>query len=409
MRVSVIIPVWNGASVIRDCLAAVYAHTPNDFEVICVDNASKDDSTAMIELHFPKVRLLRQHVNLGFAGGVNVGVVAAQGDVCVLLNQDCMVQSNWVDALLNALNSALTHNAGIVGGTLLDADGKVDHAGARISRPLAVGEHFAQSANATDAPVDVDYVTGAVFAISRHTLEVVGLFDEGFHPAYYEESDYCYRARARGIRTVCTPTILGKHMRNSQAWHSDPLRHLVNQQRSRYRFVAKHFEVDALNAFFVAERVAIETHTHAEQAIARVAAARYTLQRLNEIDARRKLDLGIELSRARTLMLTEGFMDIGHVALARTHAATRCDDEHLHTLKAQAQSLLQQIFFRHPTDTSAEPALSRFIRAIKRAANIASGRETVLQSQLNCLNVTRNDALQRRLQHIETITAYDRD
>ncbi len=407
MRISVIIPVWNGAAVIRECLDAVYAHTRDMLcEVICVDNASADDSAALISAHFPAAVLLCQPVNLGFAGGVNAGLAASHGDVCVLLNQDCVVQPGWAEALLGALD--FRKDVGIAGGTLLDADGKVDHAGARIVRPLAMGEHLTE---VNPVPTDVDYVTGAIFTITRRTLTSVGLFDEGFHPAYYEESDYCYRARAMGIHTISTPVILGKHMRNSEAWGSDPLQHVVNQQRSRYRFVAKHFETGELMAFFEAEESAIETQPHYEQAIARTAAARHTQRRLSEgeIEIRRTQDLGVEASRARQRVLLDGFATIERSAFSRAHVLARCDDAQLQALQAQTQSLMQRIFFRHPNDPSVESTSSRLTRSVRRAANIASGRETVLQSQLNSLNAARNDALQRRIQLVETISAYDRD
>ena len=86
-KASVIIPVWNGAEVVLDALAAVFANSDEWLlEVICVDNASQDQSAALIETHYPQVKLLKQVVNLGFAGGVNVGLKAAQGDILVLLN-----------------------------------------------------------------------------------------------------------------------------------------------------------------------------------------------------------------------------------------------------------------------------------------------------------------------------------
>ncbi|MBN1247210.1 MAG: glycosyltransferase, partial [Anaerolineae bacterium] len=85
MQTSVIVPVWNGSADIEACLKAVYEHSGGELlEVICLDNASEDDSVERIRKHFPQVRLLQQPINLGFAGGVNVGVDAARGDLLVL-------------------------------------------------------------------------------------------------------------------------------------------------------------------------------------------------------------------------------------------------------------------------------------------------------------------------------------
>ena len=100
MNVAVVIPVWNGASVIEACLTAVFSQTHAHLhEVICVDNGSHDQSKQLIEAHFPQVTLLPQPVNLGFAGGVNVGLRQATADLLVLLNQDCLVQPGWLEAL----------------------------------------------------------------------------------------------------------------------------------------------------------------------------------------------------------------------------------------------------------------------------------------------------------------------
>ncbi len=82
MKANVIIPVWNGSSVISNCLQALYSYSGEKlFEVICGNNVSSDDSSAQIESAFPKVRTIHMPINLGFAGGANKGIDAAQGDV----------------------------------------------------------------------------------------------------------------------------------------------------------------------------------------------------------------------------------------------------------------------------------------------------------------------------------------
>src|SRR5262245_32586946 len=99
-RFSIIIPVWNGASVISQCLESVFASADDEMlEVVCVDNGSHDDSAARIASQYPQVRLILQPVNLGFAGGVNAGMAVARGHVFVLLNQDCLSEHDWLLAI----------------------------------------------------------------------------------------------------------------------------------------------------------------------------------------------------------------------------------------------------------------------------------------------------------------------
>lgn len=198
---TVVIPVWNGASVIQQCLDALYANSGERLAaIIAVDNGSSDDSVARIEQAFPQVQLIRSPFNLGFAGGVNLGCAASGSDLTVLLNQDCLVDVGWLDALCVGLEG--DPQAAIGGCTIYNADHTVNHAGARLQLPLAYSEHLTEVA---PAPARVEYVTGAVFAIRRTAWEALGPLDEDFYPAYYEEADYCYRARRCGWGALYVP------------------------------------------------------------------------------------------------------------------------------------------------------------------------------------------------------------
>lgn len=311
-QVSIIIPLWNGAAVIGRCLDALYATCSDRLaEVICVDNASADDSAARAAA-YPAVRLLRQPVNLGFAGGINAGAAAARGDVFALLNQDCLPQPGWLAALDDAL--AADPRAGIAGSTIYHAAGALDHAGAMMTRPAAYGVHLTDRGNG--APRPADYVTGAAVAIRRSTWAAIGPLDDGFYPAYYEEADYCYRARRRGIETLYAPAAQVVHLRSSREAERDPLKHWANQHRSRYRFVAKHWTADELTAFFAAETAALAGETAFPQAAGRLLAGRDTLRGLAEILQRRALDLDDDRGPAGHRHLEAGFTAVIRAAFA---------------------------------------------------------------------------------------------
>jgi len=311
MRVSVVIPVWNGASVIGGCLESLDAHSgPGLLEVIAVDNASSDGSAELIAARHPRVRLLRQPVNLGFAGGVNVGLAAAQGDPMVLLNQDCIAEPDWLTALIDALEAYPSY--GLAGCTLLTPDGSVDHAGARMSRPDAIGTHLTDIGDVRVRRVE--YATGAALAIRRSTWDAVGRFDEGFYPAYYEEVDYCLRARRLGLETAHVPGSRLKHLRASTIWLRDPVRHAHHQQRARYRFVSKHFDADEMRGFFAFEHAAIAAVRAFGQAVGRVLAVRDTLAALPEIFERRRVDLGQDASEIHRRHVSVGFGEVRHAA-----------------------------------------------------------------------------------------------
>jgi GT2 family glycosyltransferase len=223
MQACVIIPVWNGAASIGDCLQTLLDTADARLEtVVCVDNASTDGSAELIAARFPQVRLLRQPVNLGFAGGVNAGVAATESEMIVLLNQDCLVQPGWLDGFTQTLHDF--PDCGAVGCIVLAANGAVNHAGARITRPLGYGEHL--TARPASAPYPVEYATGAFFACRRSAWEQLGGMDEQFYPAYYEESDFCLRLRQHGYHVRVAPAVQATHLFTSREWQRDPVLHV---------------------------------------------------------------------------------------------------------------------------------------------------------------------------------------
>lgn len=313
MRASIIIPVWNGASDLPDCLNALYAHSGNELEeVICVDNASEDGSATLISKHYPDVRLVQQPVNLGFAGGVNAGIERAQGDVFVLLNQDTVVNPGWLEALIGVFEDR--PEFGIAGCTIVNPDGTVHHAGAKITRPDAYGEHLLDIGDSQ--PRRVEYVTGAAFAVRRETWDTVGQFDEGYYPVYYEESDYCYRARNRNIETAYVPKARVVHTFTGGERVSEPIKLHANHQRSRYRFVSKHFGPDEIDEFFEAELAAIENERYFTYAIARAIAARDTIRGVPDVVERRKIDLDEAITPVHRRQLQVGFSEIWRQAFS---------------------------------------------------------------------------------------------
>jgi glycogen(starch) synthase len=286
MLVSVIIPVWNGAGTIGQCLDALAAGSSLPDEIICVNNGSVDSSAAEVAAR-PGVRLLPQLANLGFAGGVNVGLAAARGDLLVLLNQDCIVRPGWL-AALRAVNESGA--AGILGCVIFHADGRLDHVGARLSRPLAFGEHLDVDAAGTERALE--FVTGAALAIRRAVYVDLGPLDDGFYPAYYEDADYCFRARRRGYAVTCVPGAEVDHLRTARTAYADPLRFWMNQHRARYRFVLKHCDESEWASFLSAESAAARSEPGSLQSCARALALGMTLRDLHAILGRRSAESG---------------------------------------------------------------------------------------------------------------------
>ncbi len=237
---SIIVINWNGAAFLPLCLEALLGVATPDDEIMVVDNASTDDSLEQVRARFPGVTLICNARNLGYAGGANVGLRAAQGEALILLNPDVQVHAGWLAALKAALQDK---TVGVVGCKLYYPGGEIiQHAGGIIHFPQAIADHYGyrqRDEGQWDQGQDVDYVTGAALALRRDVLEAVGGFDEDFFPAYYEEVDYCFRTRDAGYRVVYAPGAVATHFEHATLGE-ESYRYLRCFHRNRLWFVLKH-------------------------------------------------------------------------------------------------------------------------------------------------------------------------
>ncbi len=262
MKTSVVIPIWNGRPYLAACLDALQSQTDADFELIVVDNASADGSADLVAEGYPSARLIRNARNLGFSGGCNVGMRAAQGEAFILLNQDTRVSPGWLAALVRAFDE--NPSAGIVGCKgLYPDDRRVQHAGGWIEWPLGFTHHYGYQEpdnGRWDTAREVDFVTGAAMGIRRAVIERIGLLDEGFWPGYFEDVDFCLRARAAGYRVWYCPQAVFLHHESPS---TDSAVRSRAYQRGRLRLALKHlpparFLAEFAPAELAAQRAAIQ-------------------------------------------------------------------------------------------------------------------------------------------------------
>lgn len=251
--ISVIIPVWRGRRYLPDCLSALFSQTDVDFEVIAVDNASSDGSAHWLMEQYPQVQVICNPANLGFAGACNIGIGRARGEVLLLLNQDTRMKPGC----LHALNQALADSTiGIAGCKILYPDGKtIQHAGGKIDWPHGFTRHYGQGEiddGTWDVARPVEYVTGAALAFRRDLISRIGVLDEGFWPGYFEDTDFCLRARDAGYAVWYFPSAVLIHYESSSI--SNPATISRFGHRGRLRFILKHLRPEQfLDQFVPAE------------------------------------------------------------------------------------------------------------------------------------------------------------
>lgn len=240
-RVSIVIPTFNGARDLVECLESLKKVNYPNIEIIVVDNASTDDTCQILRRDFPYVRIAQNSRNLGFAEPCNIGIRMAQGELILLLDNDVVVDPNFLGELVSVLEGDPTigavgpmmynyyHRQSIwhVGGKILLRTGRL--------RFLGLGEIDAGQYGAARV---VDYVAGCCLLASKKMYEKIGLLDGDFF-AYWEDADWCSRLRKAGFKVVCVPgaKIWHKVSATSKRMSRFMLYYWV---RNRFRFVRRN-------------------------------------------------------------------------------------------------------------------------------------------------------------------------
>jgi len=249
--VSVIVLNWNGRKYIRKCLDSLFKteYPKHKLEIIVVDNASTDGSQEIVEKEYPDVVLIRNRENMGFCGGNNIGIRKATGDLIILLNNDTIVDRNWI---IEILKEAKDPKVGIIGCKLLYSPGKIIQSCGWKEKFLGYWEDIRAGQALKEVTGvggrEVDYVCGAALAIKREVVEKIGLLDPHFY-AYVEDVDWCYRAKRAGYKVVTSNAIVYHY--GSASWHRFPLKQFYLIYRNKVLFICKNYPRFALLKYFL--------------------------------------------------------------------------------------------------------------------------------------------------------------
>lgn len=257
--ISVVIVNYNAGQFLTACIDSALAQVSQVSEVLVVDNASTDLSLELCTEHFPeepKLKIIRNTTNLGFAAACNIGITRATGAYVLFLNPDCVLGA---DSLLRMFQVMEAHpEAGMVGGLLTNEDG-TEQAGGRRAVPtpwrsfvrafglyrfaeywprLFFDFHLHKQA-LPDHPVEVEAVSGALMLVRREAIEDVGLWDEGYF-LHCEDFDWCMRFRQKGWKILFVPDAPVMHHKGICS-RSRPIFVEWHKHKGMMRFYRKFF------------------------------------------------------------------------------------------------------------------------------------------------------------------------
>lgn len=228
-KTSIIIPTFNGRELLKDCIYSIKRHTNEPYEIIVVDNGSSDGTVDICRQE--GINFISLAYNIGFPAACNKGLKIATGDTLLLLNNDVIVTRNWLQNMLNCLNSET--KIGIVGPLTNYASGKQ-----QIDMPYTSLEEMSNQLNEPDASkwLQVDRIVGLCFLFKRELMDRIGLLDERYSPGHFEDDDYCYRARNAGYTFRIAGDVFVFHHGSASFAKQDmsQVKHLIDTNKQKF-------------------------------------------------------------------------------------------------------------------------------------------------------------------------------
>jgi len=252
---SIIIVNYNAGRLLKECIDSIYKESiATPFDVWVVDNDSQDNSIAIIKQYYPKVNVIENRTNIGFAKANNMALSKSKTDYFLLLNPDTVVRDNAIEKVVKFMDR--NPKVGIVGCRVLNEDGTLQLACRRsiptphvsFFRLTGLSKLFPHSKimakyNLTyldpDKPHEVDAVSGAFLMIRKKVVDNISMLDERFF-MYGEELDWCLRTKKAGWKVMYYPDAEIIHYKG-ECSKSNSRKATFEFYRSMYLFHKKHF------------------------------------------------------------------------------------------------------------------------------------------------------------------------
>lgn len=203
---SIVIVTWNQLAFTKECVDSILARTDELVELVFVDNGSADGTPEYLDT-IPGATVIRNHENRGYAPAVNQGIRASRGDNILLLNNDCVVTTGWLDGLLESLHDDPTN--GMVGPVSNNVSGEQQIP--VTYSDLTSLDGFAWDRRHHRELTVTDRLVGFCLLLRRSVLDEIGELDEQFEIGCFEDDDLCRRATQAGYRLLIAQHVFVHH------------------------------------------------------------------------------------------------------------------------------------------------------------------------------------------------------
>jgi O-antigen biosynthesis protein len=250
MDLSIVIVSWNVENFLQKCLFSIYQNQADlKLEVIVVDNNSSDETCEIIKQNFSQVSLICNQSNRGFAKACNQGLHQAKGKFLLLLNPDTEILDGCLVKMVEFMDK--NPEVGLAGCKLLNPDGTnqpsvrnfpnfLVHFGMmfKLHHLITFTKYFANDFD-YHQPNEAEQLMGAFIMIRQKAWQKIGDFDEKYY-LWFEEVDYCYRARKLGIKVVYTPIAKIIHYGGRSFGQAGSLKKQFYFSLSRLHYIKKN-------------------------------------------------------------------------------------------------------------------------------------------------------------------------
>jgi len=232
--ISIIILNYNAGNLLIDCVSSIQKSAYTNFEIILVDNISKDNSHKKCKNSFPTIKLIENKENLGYCEGNNIGLRTAKGEFVVVLNPDTIVDSNWLDELLEAYQN---NGEGLYQPKFLaTSDNSMLLSTGQMIQLFGFG--YSRSKGDKDEKLfekieQIDYASGTCLFTSKKILKKIGLFDP-FLFAFHDDLELCWRAALNGIKSFYVPKSIVYHPIEGTSFKWSPLKFKLMERNRKY-------------------------------------------------------------------------------------------------------------------------------------------------------------------------------